>query len=353
MCITWLASAIAVIYAYHFVHRPLFKTSRDSTPCKLIIIQCDMGYIADDLIACARNRVYDMRAKAAREFKSHKNVDPNAGHTVAEDVVLGTHVLFILYLSVQTLHSSLVGFQGDTWISAHIDDIRPSSDSIFPLNIAQGTSIGKLFYGPLEDDELSEYIDPLLLLEHSADCGPNVQQMNIVSGPNTQVLSPGPNSQVLASASGPTTHIVFPSGAGPAGQVIPTINSSPSQQLISSVPSLVKQREEEMAQAAPKPANIPQRQHKIIHRMYTQCRRLHVCIQAAASRLVHLTPNKKWATKRVEWLTDLIPHEPTFPIGKLHMYVHKHALHICTYIHMLQHKHALFFLQMKHRSMEF
>ena len=85
-----------------------------------------MGYIADDLIACARNRVYDMRAKAARE--SHKNLDRNEEHTEAEDVILGTHVLFIVYLPVQTLHSSLVGFQGDPWISAHIDEIWPSSE---------------------------------------------------------------------------------------------------------------------------------------------------------------------------------------------------------------------------------
>ena len=281
-----------------------------------------MGYIADDLIACARNRVYDMRAKAARESKSHKNLDPNDEHTEAEDVVFGTHVLFIVYLPVQTLHSSLVGFQGDPWISAHIDEIRPSSESILTLDIAQGVSISKHFYGPLEDDELSEQINPPLLPESHADFGPNVQQINNVGGPNTQVLLPAPNSQVLASGSGPTTQVVVPSGAGPVGH----------QQMISSVPSLGEQQEEEMAQAAPKPANIPQPQCKIISRMYTQCRRLHVCIQAAASRLVHLTPNKKWATKRVEWLTDFIPREPTFPIGKLHMYV---RTYVCCSINML------------------
>ena len=303
-----------------------------------------MGYIADDLIACARNRVYDMRAKAARDSKSHKNLDPNEEHTEAEDVVFGTHVLFIVYLPVQTLHSSLVGFQGDPWISAHIDEIRPSSESILTLDIAQGVSISKLFYGPLEDDELSDQINPLLP-ESPADYGSNVQQINNVVGPSTQVLSLGPYSQVLASGSGPATQVVVPSGAGPAGQFIPTNNSGPNQQMIPSVSSLGEQQEEEMPQAAPKPANIPQRRHKIIHRMYTQCRRLHVCIQAAASRLVHLTPNKKWATKRVEWLTDFIPREPTFPIGKLHMYVHTY---VCCSINML-----CFFLQMKYRSMEF
>ena len=290
-----------------------------------------MGYIADDLIACARNRVYDMRAKAARESKSHENVDPNEEHTEAEDVVFGTHVLFIVYLPVQTLHSSLVGFQGDPWISAHIDEIRPSSESILTLDIAQGVSISKLFYGPLDDDKLSEQINPPLLSESPADYGPNEMQINNVCGPNTQVLSLAPHSQVLASGSGPTTQVVFPSEASPAGQVIPTINSGPYQQMIS-VPSLGEQQEEEMTQAAPKPANIPQPQRKIISRMYTQCRRLHVCIQAAASRLVHLTPNKKWATKRVEWLTDFIPREPTFPIGKLHMYV---RTYICCSINML------------------
>ena len=278
-----------------------------------------MGYIADDLIACARNRVYDMRAKAAREFKFHKNVDPNEEHMEVEDVVLGTHVLFIFYLPVQTLHSSLVGFQGDPWISAHIDEIRPSSENILTLDIAQGVSISKLFYAPLEDDE---QISPPLLPEIPADYGPNIQQINNIGGPNTQFLSPAPNSQVFISGTGP--QVLVPSAVGPTGQVASVINSGPYQQMISSVSSLGELQEEEMPQAAPKPADIPQRQHKIIPRMYTQCRRLHVCIQAAASRLVHLTPNKKWATKRVEWLTDFIPREPTFPIGMLH-------IHLCTY----------------------
>ena len=45
--------------------------------------------------------------------------------------------------------------------------------------------------------------------------------------------------------------------------------------------------------------------------------RLYGCIHAAASKLQDSEKNKKRATKRVEILVELIPKEPTLPLGEL------------------------------------
>ena len=83
----------------------------------LVIIQCDSGHLNGDLIACARYRIYDLNARI--------------------DEGLITHVLFIIHLPQQVASSSFVGFQGDPWISAHIDDLRPPSDNRVAPNTIQ------------------------------------------------------------------------------------------------------------------------------------------------------------------------------------------------------------------------
>ena len=258
----------------HSICRPLFKKTKDRN-CRLIIIQCDMGYTTDDLIACARHRIYDMRAKAARDL--------------TETEAVGTHVLFIVHLPVQTMQSSLVGFQGEPWISAHIDEIRPTSEGNITLDIAQGISISKLFYGPLDDKTLAKVIDTkqtLSLEERISEGEPTKQVISLISN-----ASQGPSTQVCDSV------------AGPSGQVLSQV-SGPSEQLLSPTLGPTHQATQKISR------NV------VIPAMYTQCRRLHICIQAAASRLIQFTPNKRWATKRIELLTKLIPGEPQFAIGK-------------------------------------
>ena len=49
--------------------------------------------------------------------------------------------------------------------------------------------------------------------------------------------------------------------------------------------------------------------------LHTQFRRLHGCIQPAASRLQDSSTNKERATKRVAILVRLIPRNPSFPLG--------------------------------------
>ena len=93
----------------------------------LVIIQCDSGHLNGDLIACARYRIYDLRTRA--------------------DVGQAMHVLFIIHLPHQVSSSSFVGFQGDPWISAHIDDLRPTSGDAVAAFEAIGSTISELFLG--------------------------------------------------------------------------------------------------------------------------------------------------------------------------------------------------------------
>ena len=97
----------------------------------LLIIQCDSGHLYGDLLACARYRIDDERAKIRwREGQG------------------STHVLFVIHLprQAETHKTSLVGFQGGSWISAHIDDIRAPPESALTLDDALSSPISQLFY---------------------------------------------------------------------------------------------------------------------------------------------------------------------------------------------------------------
>ena len=113
----------------------------------LLIIQCDSGHTDGDLIACARYRIYDMRAKALL----HKEAQ---GSCVA-------HVLFIIHLPVQAAGSSFVGIQGDPWLSCHIDELRESSESTLTLEGAQGASISEIFYPDWERPSVLEVVEEM------------------------------------------------------------------------------------------------------------------------------------------------------------------------------------------------
>ena len=117
----------------HFLHySPSFSVKNES----LLIIQCDSGHLYGDLLACARYRIDDEREKSKLR------------HTKGNG---STHVLFLIHLprQIDNASSSFVGFQGGSWISAHIDDIRPPLQSDFTLDDAQGASISQLFYNGL------------------------------------------------------------------------------------------------------------------------------------------------------------------------------------------------------------
>ena len=114
---------------------PLFQRSVDEN--SLIVIQCDSGHLNGDLIACARYRIYDARINARKKTKESTCV---------------THVLFIINLPHHISNSSFVGFQGDPWITAHIDDLRPTSGDTVDLTQALSSTISELFIGEFIDD---------------------------------------------------------------------------------------------------------------------------------------------------------------------------------------------------------
>ena len=80
-----------------------------------------------DLIACARYRIYDLKAKAAKN--------------------LTTHVLFVIHLPRSYNNSSFVGFQGDPWVSFHIDDLRSTNDVSVSVKEAMSMTISAVFIG--------------------------------------------------------------------------------------------------------------------------------------------------------------------------------------------------------------
>ena len=115
---------------------PLFlRQDAKDTANRLIIIQCDSGHQNGNLIACARYRIYDERVKATNKNKVQNRIGV-------------THVLFIVNLPHQvSSSSSFVGFQGDPWISCHIDDLRPTlGNTVEPLQAISAT-ISELFIG--------------------------------------------------------------------------------------------------------------------------------------------------------------------------------------------------------------
>lgn len=104
-----------------------------------MVIQCDSGHKNANLIACARYRIYDELVKPLEKRKTRQCI---------------THTLFVIYLPPQVSDSTFVGFQGDPWVSSHIDELMPTS--IAPQEAVM-TSISEIFIG-----DYLNYIKPLL-----------------------------------------------------------------------------------------------------------------------------------------------------------------------------------------------
>ena len=105
---------------------------------RFVIIQCDSGHEHGNLVACTRYRIDDMREKA---YRTRQKTNYNGV----------THVIVLVHLprgvgSDNTDAFSFVGFQGGSWISAHIDDVHETSDSELTLINAMSTPISQLFH---------------------------------------------------------------------------------------------------------------------------------------------------------------------------------------------------------------
>ena len=129
---TKLGNCNAIGFGFYNFFSPAFtRDSHKIDKNRLLIIQCDSGHLYGDLLACARYRIDDERAKIRwREGQG------------------STHVLFVIHLprQAETHKTSFVGFQGGSWISAHIDDIRAPPESALTLDDALSSPISQLFY---------------------------------------------------------------------------------------------------------------------------------------------------------------------------------------------------------------
>ena len=167
-----------------------------------------------------------------------------------------THVLFVIYLPQQSVGSSFVGFQGDPWVSAHIDDLRRVTSDSVTLSEAMNMPISHLFNCQITEESVEQ--------------------------------SQAPDEEMLQHLSKPKNleHI--------REQAEPMMDSSIAEhpQLVLSNQQLVQ------PYFQPKPKTLKKSGYYL---------RLHGCIQAAASRLQDSAKNKERATERVKRLVELIP----------------------------------------------
>ena len=280
------------------------REGKSERPC-LLIIQCDSGHINGDLIACARYRIYDKRANAVlNRSKSH--------HV--------THVVFIIHLPVQVIQSTFVGFQGDPWVSCHIDELRPSDTNAITLELAQGTRISRLFYEALDDPGLDRQTSEL----SSNMEGVVFERVISTEERMEEAMEEGEEEMALGGQKEIREEMI----------IVPIEDESGSSESHGSQPDSVDEPEEAMerneklqredssqpphsdtqSMSGTGAAPLGTRPFSDVH---TQCVRLNSCIQAAASRLQDSSLNNQRAAERVRLLIQVIPRKPTFPLGKL------------------------------------
>ena len=224
------------MYGYSQLFKVQQQLGSDAvTEERLVIIQCDLGSVSGDLIACARYRIHDLRVKADEEQR--------------------THVLFIIHLTHQVA-GSFVGFQGDPWVSYHIDDLNTSTENTVSASEAIGLSLSELFRGPTDPDEgpgeASEEEGGEEAMDLESKCGISYTCVSLLF---VLLCWPCKNRNFFSS---------------------PVVARAPKR--------------------------VP---------MY---KRLHSCIQAAASKVKDFTAKR--CTKRVEILVNLIPKDYTNELGR-------------------------------------
>ena len=237
---------------------------------RLLIIQCDSGHLNGDLIACARYRIYDMRAKALLNRSRYTNIP---------------HVVFIVHLPVQAACSTFVGFQGDPWISCHIDELKPSGKNGITLETAQGVTVSQLFYG-----------GPKLVNEEEG--GEFGHQRGEGSEKEVEVQDIEGEVHCRAIEKYSPEGVEEPEDSRRNGRI--------SQKGSAHFPSTYHEMLSEKVASLTTPSSD----------VYTQCVRLNNCIQAAASRVQDSRVNKRKAAERVQILIQIIPQKPTFPLSK-------------------------------------
>ena len=323
-------------------YSPAFQRDQLDSRDFLLIIQCDSGDSDGDLIACARYRIYDEGVKSMKQ----NSILECKGNT---------HVLFVIHLPQQTVHSSFVGFQGDPWVSAHIDDLRHMNSDIVPLSEAMHMPISHLFIRPDSEHGVSHDSEQIFM-ETAATKEESLAEGEIEKMQADETMDDANKDGLFETE--PSTHHVsgsdmveIPHLQGPVEQIPPPVNQStqePMEHLETFMDPMTLDVEESMEQSrAPEKPDEEMSESEHIRELpepmmeryiseqpqpLAQPRfhpkpktlkksgyylRLHGCIQAAASRLQDSAKNKERATDRVKLLVDLIPSSPALNLGRL------------------------------------
>ena len=261
-----------------------FKGGEDeNSEDHLVIIQCDSGHLHGDLIACARNRISDLRAEEQRI----------------------TQVLFIIHLPQQVTTSSFVGFQGEPWISAHIDDLRHPSDTVVSTKEAIGMTISELFLGQLNPEVIAVIKKYILHDRKEESCAVE------------DIFSESDDDEFFDAQEYLSDNV--PSEDNSDGSTDEEFQDS----LVAPVPineeedQAIMDQEDDKKEEMPSVSSIPATHSSLHAENFSPQRsplfkRLRNCIQAAASKLKD--SSTKRSTKRVEILINLIPKDlPNIP----------------------------------------
>ena len=282
----------------------MFRRDEEDRQNCLLVIQCDSGNLNGDLIACARYRIYDQWVNALNKNKF-----------LNRDGV--THVLFIINLPHQVFSSSFVGFQGDPWISYHIDDLRPVSCDTIETSHAIAMNISELFIGECVHD-IAPFLEGTLaevpqLLQVFQEKGVEESSTNLATAKTSEIIEPGSiayhESPSHFNSAGSDEH---QAGVPHESVALPSVDESVTQlrASLSTEPEVILMTADMNSAERTLKLEIFQTAQKLWMRQTPsgQCRRLYGCIQAAASRLEDSAKDR--SMQRVTHLTKLIQRSP-------------------------------------------
>ena len=277
---------------------PLFNLEKH-----LVVIQCDSGHMNGDLIACARHRIYDLKIRENKKAEDIRQRDDQAEGQDTRDI---TNILFIIHLPLQVAMSSFIGFQGDPWISVHIDDLRLFADYSVSASEAIGMSINELFLGTLNAETITIYHPQHSVLDHKTLDASHMQIEDDASEEQPQETS---IKELSDHAKGNDNSSTQP--AEMLQKVDSTVENLGNRQ----IQFAVEEEKADLSSLEPSissPSLVAQIQPVL--NSYPLYNRLHDCIQAAASKLEDFISIKR-STKRVEILIRLIPKKLPKPLG--------------------------------------
>ena len=277
------------------------REERHSQPF-LVVVQCDSGHLNCDLIACARYRVCDEAIK----MKKAKNSIPGRN-----DV---THVLFVIRLPQQEVKSQFVGFQGDPWISVHIDDLRLTSETTVIPEQALITKISELFIGEFEEvDPLSvaSVDDSDMDTENGLSPTEDVTSMQLYSSINNSVPLPVEEDMQIEESTAPISNEDHQLVVDESSTSIP--RTTPTSAMLPSTAYIEGEGGADMEVEGPETKMKRVRKKKSFN---AQHGRLFDCVQAAVSNLRDSEQGNR-STLRIQKLMKLIPRTTTDQLGKV------------------------------------